>query len=123
MSEIKVVIGQLLLQSAFLKHVIDGAAFTQIGLGDLNHRFVVSICDEIVFYVHLLFAGAHKINSRLRLPLALLISIFQQIVKKIFSIAISINLIDAQSSEVLSLYSHKSSIRQLPHRGLRARHT
>jgi hypothetical protein len=71
----------------------------------------------------LFFAVSHKVNSRLRLPLALLISIFQQMVKKIFSIDKSKNPIAAQSSEVLCLYSHKSSIRQLPQRGLRARQT
>ena len=125
MSEIKIVIGQLLLQSALLKQVIDGAAFTQVGLGDFDHRFsVVGFrSGEIVIYIQLFFAFSHKVNSRLRLPLALLISIFLLWVKKIFSIDGSIKAIANQSSEVLCLYSHKSSIRQLPQRGLRARHT
>jgi len=119
MSEIKIVIGQLLLQSALLKQVVDGSALAQVGLGDFNHRFgIIGLRgDKVVIRFQLLFAGAHKVNSRLRLPLALLISIFQQMVKKIFSIDKSIILIAPQSSEVLCLYSHRSSIRQLPHRG------
>lgn len=125
MSQIKIVIGQLLLQSALLEQVIDGAALAEVGLGDFDHRLgVVGICsDEVVIYVQLFFAVSHKVNSRLRLPLALLISIFLLRVKKIFSIDESINPIADQSSEVLCLYSHRSSIRQLPQRGLRARHT
>ena len=125
MSVIKIVFRQLLLQSALLKQVIDCTALAEIGLGDFDHWFcIIEVSgSKLVLYVQLLFIGTHKVNSRLRLPLALLISIFLRRVKKIFSIDLSIIPIAGQSSEVLSLYSHKSSIRQLPQRGLRARHT
>ena len=125
MSVIKIVFGQLLLQSALLKQVIDRTALAEIGLGDFDHWFcIIEVSgSKLVLYVQLLFIGTHKVNSRLRLPLALLISTLLRRVKKIFSIDGCEKPMTAQSSEVLSLYSHKASMRQLPQRGLRARHT
>ena len=47
---------------------------------------VIRFCNEVVFYIQLFFASAHKVHSGLRLPLALLITIIHEWVKKIFSI-------------------------------------
>lgn len=41
MSYIKIVIGQLLLQSALLQQIVDGAALAQVGFRYLDHRFSV----------------------------------------------------------------------------------
>ncbi|KAI1695864.1 bacterial regulatory protein, luxR family domain-containing protein [Ditylenchus destructor] len=88
-SEIEVVIGQLFLQASFFQQIIDSTAFAQIGLGDLCLRclcYIVVRLNEVVFHFQLLFASAHKVHSGLRLPLALLITIIHDPVKKIFSI-------------------------------------
>lgn len=87
--EIEIVIGQLFLQASLFQKIVDGAAFAQIGLGNFYRCLgcFVSVCGhKVIFYIQLLFASAHKVNSRLRLPLALLISTIVHRVKKIFSI-------------------------------------
>ncbi|KTC44371.1 hypothetical protein AO265_24450 [Pseudomonas sp. ABAC61] len=86
--KIKVVIGQLPFQTPLFQEVVDGTALAQIGFRHLDGRFgIFCFCrSEIVFYVQLFFASTHKVNSRLGLPLALLISIISWRVKKIFSI-------------------------------------
>lgn len=47
---------------------------------------IVIRLNEVVFHFQLFVASAHKVNSRLRLPLGLLIAIIRERVKKIFSI-------------------------------------
>ena len=63
MSVIKIVFGQLLLQSALLKQVIDRSALAEIGLGDFDHRFgVIRVCGDIVIYIQWLFVATHQLT-------------------------------------------------------------
>jgi len=53
----------LLLQSALLQQIVDGAAFAQISFRYFNHRLgVIGFGGgEVVFYVQLLFASTHLV--------------------------------------------------------------
>ena len=107
------------------EEVVDDPALGQIGLGDLDWGFaalVVIFGDEIVFDLNVFFLG-HLFTPRLRALLAHLIAANLEAVKKFFSIVQPAFSLSAQSSDVLCLYSQRSSIRQLPHCGLRALQT
>ena len=84
--EIEIVFGQLFLQASLFQKVVDGAAFAQIGLGNFYRCLGCLVGHKVFIYIKLFFASAHKVNSRLRLPLGLLIATIGHRVKKIFSI-------------------------------------
>ncbi|TDV35973.1 hypothetical protein EDF87_12822 [Pseudomonas helmanticensis] len=63
MSVIKIVFGQLLLQSALLKQVIDRSALAEICLGDFYDRFgVIRVCGDIVIYIQWFFVATHQLT-------------------------------------------------------------
>lgn len=118
--QVVIEIGQLLLQAPLFQHIVDGPALAEVGLGHFGLRLSVFFCDlKLVVDSQVFFIGAHA-SLQAKGPLAVLIAGFTERVKKIFSIVLPVFLLLPQSSDVLCLYSHRSSIRQLPQRGLRA---